>query len=350
MRKTAAIAGVTLALVISAGLLGWMLHSKIVRTRQPVVAPQEKVQSAPPAPLRGALQKARSAIAGTVTQDGVSYAGSHVTVGSQRDLSFQTTSTDADGHYEVNGLAAGRYTVHARVGSFTQTAHVEVEAGFVTTADFEFKSGSAVIEGYVMQNGKIVTDPQAIVLAKYMDAPAQNSQTLYVGREGYYLIRDAPAGRYRMIAQFHEPGTNRIVSALVPVEVGDGEHVRADINSGSGVIQGTVALPPNSQTLMVFLRDPSRTERFTMEDYPAEMFNQSMGRAECREDSGSFIIRDVPAGVYNLTAVCSHIRDDGQRELRQDAQMVAIKDGESLTVNLMLKFPGEEVPHFHPHD
>jgi len=177
-------------------------------------------------------------VSGYVTENGEPVSGAFLGLhAGGEDPVWPSVSTDADGHYEISNIAPGTYTIGALVpGSepgeraLTERAVIEVRSGCITDRDFEFRTGTAVIEGTLMWNGEPLADPKvpALVTVCPVWAPGQR-QTLPPGRSSPYRIERLAAGSYTVTAELFDPEPSRRIERTVSVEVAEGQTVHVDI-------------------------------------------------------------------------------------------------------------------------
>ena len=109
-----------------------------------------------------------------------------------------TATTDSDGAYTIDGMAAGDYTVTARkAGYIEESQPVTVDPGEIATADFSLDI-SGLIAGQVMERGTSNNIVGATVSA-FLSGELQMTAT--TDSRGIYLIcTNLPAGQYRVSA------------------------------------------------------------------------------------------------------------------------------------------------------
>jgi hypothetical protein len=118
-------------------------------------------------------------------------------------------------------------------------------------------------------------------------------------------------------------------------QVEPGQVARVDFEfSGSGRIIGTVSWPEGYDVVGVVVRDASATEPFSFETW-ASIQSQVLGWTRCGPD-GSYEITDLPAGTYNITAVCAPEWDSPASDVRQSSRIVTIEEDQPLELNFAL--------------
>jgi hypothetical protein len=129
-------------------------------------------------------------------------------------------STDSNGFYQIEGLAAGTIRLNANYNDGTQQRNmsttVEVALGMVTEYDFEFVSTSSSVEGYLMAGA---------------GQPTAGSANLQVGSDGHYLFENVPAGTVTLRGY----SANRQASKRVTGELGENDVMRLDVDLYGGV-------------------------------------------------------------------------------------------------------------------
>jgi RNA polymerase sigma factor (sigma-70 family) len=191
-------------------------------------------------------------IQGYVLVDGAARSGTYVMVRALGpDVHRQNTTSDANGHYELTGLAPGAYNVAAVLTSGTeqtgprQWASVEVEQGGTAEHDFDFHTGTGVVEGYLTQDGEPVFGVSAGVSARSVteSGPTGVAGASSADASGFYRIEGLAAGSYELSVsteQMTAIGTHSegmwlqsfsrdLGSASVQLEDGETAHVDIEI-------------------------------------------------------------------------------------------------------------------------
>ena len=146
-------------------------------------------------------------IAGHVTENGEVFPGARVMLGGGPQMIGQpATHTEADGSYEFKGLATGTYRIIAALPSPEAasgrepllSAEVEVEEGYITEHDFDFKTGTGVIEGYIKENGEPISGIDANVLVVSTSGDRRIAGGSPVDETGYYRVPGLAADSYRI--------------------------------------------------------------------------------------------------------------------------------------------------------
>ena len=193
-------------------------------------------------------------IRGYVFVDGTARSGTYVMVRAlgPDDAHRQNTTSDANGHYELTGLAPGAYNIGAVLTSGTeqtgsiQWANLVLEQGDTTEHDFEFHTGTGVVEGYLTQDGEPVFDTSAGITASSIteSGPTGLAVTSSADATGFYRIEALAAGSYELSVSIQQTiaiGTHsegmwsqttghEVGSASVELE--EGETARVDIEIG----------------------------------------------------------------------------------------------------------------------
>ena len=182
-------------------------------------------------------------IAGYVIEDSLAASGAQVVLRGEDEF-HRFTSTDADGYYELVKLPPGTYQVSAtpawvkEAGAYAprHSASVEVEKDCVTEKDFEFRSGTGVIQGYVALNGERVRGGS--VTASSFSDPGQTAGTSRVGEAGFYTIDGLPPDSYKVFAYSRDTPADCPLKGTASVQLGDGETALVDIEISRGSESG----------------------------------------------------------------------------------------------------------------
>ncbi|MDQ3282008.1 MAG: carboxypeptidase regulatory-like domain-containing protein [Acidobacteriota bacterium] len=145
---------------------------------------------------------------------------------------FQSATTDADGHFTLQGLMAARYTI----GAMKEDAHAEVRdvdpsrtRELAITLD---PKPRAIVFGTVSNvprtlDGKIVRRAVSVI-------GENDGAEGMIDDNGNYRIESAPAGRVSIVAQVESPTGGRS-SEQKEVELLPGQPQRVDLDLGSAV-------------------------------------------------------------------------------------------------------------------
>ncbi len=283
-------------------------------------------------------------VAGHVSENDVAVSGATLFLnGSGTDHRYHDRGrTDIDGYYRFQGLAAGTYRVSAYLPTpvtgelgQTQGATVEVQEGSVTEKSFEFRSGTGVIEGFVVRHGEPVGGCSGRVHVSYAWDIGQLSGRASVDRDGFYRIEGLANDSYTAISRVTDPETGRSMVRHASVHLDDGETVRLDIEiGGSASTKGTVSSPGGYPMTEVGVREPSVAEPITAENMSSR-WRLALGMTVCEPD-GSYEILDLEAGTYNVTAVSFGERTITPRRIWQASQIVTLEEGQTLELDFAL--------------
>jgi len=243
-------------------------------------------------------------------------------------------ATDEDGYYEITSLAVGRYRLEVTRGKETKWATGWVESSHTTQRDFEFWAGDAIIEGYVTVNGvpvgkgaaSVGADPGTVLMHGF-------SRTARTDEDGFYRIDELAGDTYLVGAEV--PGVSALAAALV--DLADGETARVDLNvrTGTGSITGTASWPEGFRFPTIMVRDVSDTQPLSVENVVA-VGAQIVGATQCNAD-GIFELADLPAGSYNVTALCFiELNHHSLEDIIQVSKIVTVEEGEVAEVSFAL--------------
>jgi uncharacterized GH25 family protein len=260
------------------------------------------------------------ALTGRVTEGGEPLSGAFLTftpdeVEAPTDApsglgAMRLVSTDKDGMFRIEGLAAGDWSVTVQSGtSLSDTARQTFEFTLSSLPEQrqDFALQATGIEGIVRsktgkqpQKGVRVridaTDAHTTVDAFVGATGSRRVADLFTDTDGHYVARGLAAGRYRVSAGgpgfFGIGGTGFAASAPLDVDVKDGQRtsgVDFDLEPG-GAVRGTVTKPDGGPCAgaSIFVVDANAS---------AEPFAQMMTEAE-----GTFEVSGLAAGTHVVIA------------------------------------------------
>ena len=186
---------------------------------------------------------------------------------------------------------------------------ITIEAGTVTQQDFEFKSKSAYVEGWITIDGQPAESAQVSLLSH---SPAgARPQQIETTPEGYYRFDDVQAGDSTLSVGVTTEGGQEVVRNL-RLEIYEEEAIQQDVdislspnrqitgmvwcdqtegmNHGVAVFDDTVVLPQASEAMALM-----------------QYVNFALSIAECAED-GSFVLVGLEPGYYTVVAMEAPMR------------------------------------------
>jgi 5-hydroxyisourate hydrolase-like protein (transthyretin family)/uncharacterized protein (DUF2141 family) len=314
-----------------APVVGAIVLLHICLTTGAIVAGQES-STTPREPVKGA---GTAALRGTVTDDesGRPIPAAQVTLRDTTSRSTKTVSTDVDGRYQFNQVAAGRYTVAFSKGGFVSAQYgqtqrsgpgktVEVREGLKVNGIDVALTRAGAIEGRVSdENGEPVVE--ANVVAMRAEAVNGERRLLQTGRtattndRGEYRIFGLPPGEYvvsasssRTSSSFtHDPRqVSQKPSGYAPMfypattDISEAEviHLRPGHNvSDINIVFRPIGLARVAGTLVSStgpLLDGAHVDLVR-----ATSFGGLVGGSRVAEN-GAFSIQNVPPGKYVLRA------------------------------------------------
>lgn len=170
-------------------------------------------------------------IAGYVTQNDIASPGASMILNPQTQGPWQQSArTDSEGYYRFKGLVTGVYSIIAALTGSSGSrpmlsATVEVEEGYIAEKNFDFTTGTGVIEGYITENGEPVSGVDANVLV-ISAKTGQIAGRSAVDASGFYGVEGLAADSYRVS-----------VSAVYSIAEGDGWSRGGARNIGGASVQ-----------------------------------------------------------------------------------------------------------------
>ena len=163
--------------------------------------------------------------------------------------SAKRATSDAKGHYQINGLLTGNYRAEARYSREgarynTQLQFTTAETG-VTQLDVAFAGGTAALEGRVTVNG--VPSGPGIVMLFLQEQ--QNTMHCSLEQDGTYSITGLPPGAVTVNVGLEQPVLEEAPGIITLV---DGITVRHDVQlQGAVRVKGRLLGPPNAQLVLL---------------------------------------------------------------------------------------------------
>jgi hypothetical protein len=262
-----------------------------------------------------------------------------------------TASADSGGNFRIEGAPSGSVRVSARSGALfggssksAAPKTVELEPGGTAQVDIDFKS-STVISGRVTRNGVPVANAQIVFMPH--ESRSQTTATAAADNDGRYQLSGVDDGTYTVQAV----DMQRLAPYVTQYEVhGSGTF---DITIKSVTVRGRVVDATNTEPL----------NEATVDLQPASGQTIFGGHSAQTDPSGNFILENVPAGTYQISAEKSGYGHDTRQitigdSAPEDVQLsispsdgitiraVDTRDNTALNVNVLrvVDAAGHELP------
>jgi uncharacterized GH25 family protein len=262
-----------------------------------------------------------------------------------------TAPVDNAGNFRIEGAPSGTVRISARTGAMfggssksAAAKTVELEPGGTAQVDVDFKS-STVIRGRVTRNGAAVPNAQVMFIPR--GARSQTSASVAADADGRYELNGLDDGTYTVQAMDME----RLNPFATQYEV-----------HGSGTFDITI----KTVTLRGHIVDAGDARPLadaSVELRPSTGQTIFGGRGAQSDASGNFVIENIAAGTYQITADKSGYGHDARQvtigdSTPEDVQFrlspsdgitiraVDTRDNTALTVNVMrvVDAQGNELP------
>ncbi len=256
-------------------------------------------------------------ISGLITslQDSEPLEGVTVNVLNAIGTTIRSVVTDSGGRYVVTGLSEGSYTVIAgKTGFSSSSVGAIITSGEVTTANLVLSALFGTISGTVVdEEGNLIIGEDIAI--RLVDENGAVMQTILADSNGTFTFSFLQQGRYVLSVT-----AQGFQAAVVPVLVTAGEttNVPVQLQRGIGSVSGIVV---NTST-NVGIEGALVT---------AKDLNGNTLATETTDQSGNFVISNLPPGTLNITG--------SRTGFGSDSKAVIIESGEvslttlSLTVN-----------------
>jgi len=235
------------------------------------------------------------------------------------------------GGYVIEDVAPGTATLRATAPGYLpqEISDIIVESGQITTEVDIYLVPAAIIEGFITRDdGKPVTATQWVTVFSLSD-PNQEVARAGTASDGFYRVDSLIGDTYTVVAHFRTG--KRVFKDSATVQIRTGEIARVDFEMGiTAGIMGTVSSPQGYGVVGVIVRPASETVPFSFQNWPS-LESETVDYVLCQAD-GTYEIADLPAGSYNVTAVCAPDTDSPAEEIRQVSQIVTVEEG--LVVDL----------------
>jgi protocatechuate 3,4-dioxygenase beta subunit len=254
-------------------------------------------------------------------------------------------ASDAQGHFEIRGVAPGSYVASAN-GSFEGKAFsaeqpVEVAAEDVTGLRLQLSGGHEISGRIIVPAGSKLDLSEAQLLLspahelqQFGFAEIKEDRTFSTSEvhQGTYsvMVNGLPEGWYISSADFG--GENVLEKGLNVAEASAGHSLDVTLKSGVGKVEGTVRKGDDPVSGAMVRLVP---------EYPS-VYRPGLAHTAVTDQRGHFVIPDVVPGSYRAVAAArdeNDSDDDGDDPAAVDSSTttMAVAEGESKTVQLKLK-------------
>ncbi len=191
-------------------------------------------------------------------------------------------ATDADGRFRFEGLPAGKITLTAEHPDYLEVSR-QVDAEDEETVDLTLSAGGSIAGAVVGKDGRTPVPGAEVSLDELGSTMALGSDTARADGSGNFLFEHLKAGRYRVTGRSNAGTSAPKEVVLAESQRLDGVFLQMAIGATlKGVVSGLPAERLGGVRVYVWARD--------YQD------GTSTG------DDGRFTLRDVPAGVLQVSA------------------------------------------------
>lgn len=193
-------------------------------------------------------------------------------------------TTDADGRFRFDGLAAGKINLTARHSDFLDASKpIDVKEEDETAVDLTLALGGSLAGTVVGKDGRMPVAGAAVELDEQGSGRFGGGESVRADGSGNYLFEHLKAGRYRVTARSNAGSSTPKEVVLAESQRLDG--VLLELATGA-LVRGTVSgLPAERRAGVRIFGNGRDYEEMTTTD-----------------DEGRFTLRDVPAGVLRVSA------------------------------------------------
>jgi uncharacterized GH25 family protein len=220
-----------------------------------------------------------------VTEGGAPVADANVSAQSAAEgAGYRSTRTDANGAFQLEGLAPGRYTFSASKTGYANGINRDVDVSTAGSLRIVLQTGGTIY-------GRVIgLSPDEITMATVTATSPNGSSSSPVDAGGNYRIEGAPTGTVRLRAGLSGMITTGKNSSIASVQVEPGGTVQQDIEfNTSTVIRGRVARdgkPVANAMVMFGPRSGGAT--------------QTNARTQT-DNGGNFEVSGLDDGAYNVS-------------------------------------------------
>jgi len=173
------------------------------------------------------------AIEGTVRRSGQPLTEQWIGVlnESGTNMRFSGDRTDGQGHYRMEHVMPGRYTLYTGIEEFSRSLHLDAEVaeGMVTQVDFDFDETDNGIEGTVLLDGQ---EPSSLSVRAEMTTASGVEKIGFHSQTAAYYLTNLPLGEADLYVIASGPGGARTDESLTVSITGGTVRHDFDLHSG----------------------------------------------------------------------------------------------------------------------
>lgn len=262
---------------------------------------------------------AGGSIEGIVTNLGAPAGGARVLAAIQDSGTYREARTDAAGKFDLVGLPAGNYEVHAILPSVhagldsekQMSSAAEVETGKITFVTLAFQPATASVTVSVTMNGAAVTyaEVRGVVGTEGGDKNFRASSN----GDGTYRAESLPSGAVYVEVIANQAGGP--LKRALTFTLRDGEDVQhaVDFDAQIGITGKITTLADGEHAEVIVVAGKADADLGKAEELLA-VRHMASGVAEVSED-GSFRVEGLEPGDYTVIAVAFNPDDDAGNPL-----------------------------------
>ncbi|MFC7370130.1 carboxypeptidase regulatory-like domain-containing protein [Fictibacillus iocasae] len=231
----------------------------------------------------------------TVAETGLPIAGANVSF-FQNNTLIGSTATDSDGFYSSGTIAPGSYIVQAsRDGFATNNTGAVVNSGQTTTANITLSTLTGTLSGSVIDtDGNPITGSGTII--QVINESGIVQQTVAADNNGNFIINNLLPGTYILNVTATNFATGNVTVTVVE-------------NQTTNVIVALASLPA---TLTGLVADPTTGNPISGASVTVTDQNGVFISSGTTDNNGGFVIQNLPAGTFNVTANASGFGTDSR--------------------------------------
>lgn len=237
-------------------------------------------------------------IEGFVTSDGKPLANMTVQMHMQTRNEFRRVETDRQGHYRIAGLPDGQANLLVLNDNRTQRLEVDVADGYVTEANFEFRSGTATIEGSIYTGpNQPLDEPARLHLSVTTPSGGRESFGEESNASGRYRFMYIPAGEISLTATLPSDAGQQTVS----LTAGENQRIQQDFHFyGGGTVRVRVGGATGPETMVLLISGHVQISTFSEESL-MQFRDQLVGQGSAK--NGEAVISGIQPGPYTVLCV-----------------------------------------------